>query len=280
MVRVIDFQNEKQILSNVGVDMMGMLMESCDLFVSGRTRLWSLIQDSLLFLIIVWTHSFVVMSIGMVWYVSMESEKAILAFMIVSNFGEIKTTVFKRFDNEKLFTLCRMDIVERVNLLIAAGFILVEDLGQIRQWTFNGDLWMKCGWMLLLESIVDVSKHSVVMNFNGVRPDVYREYLKDIFQTLLQRNGEGTVKKLVFEPVGSCILFLRVLISSLSVGNVGWFFRMVVIVSVFFGLFVVKILLGLFLEAIANWYLRYFESNYGSLNLFKTKQISPTTSSA
>jgi len=45
----------------------------------------------------------VVMSIAMVCYMSMEIETTVLAFMIISNSGQIKTTVFKRFDSNELF---------------------------------------------------------------------------------------------------------------------------------------------------------------------------------
>jgi len=43
------------------------------------------------------------MSIAMVCYMSMEIETTVLAFMIISNSGQIKTTVFKRFDSNELF---------------------------------------------------------------------------------------------------------------------------------------------------------------------------------
>lgn len=261
-----------QILCNVGVDVMAMLMESCELYCTGRTGLMSLLLDAWLFLIVTWVHSFVVMSSAMVWYVSMESERAILTFMIISNFGEIKTTVFKRFDTKKLFVLCRMDVVERVNLFIAVLFIIIEDLGQLGQWTLNKDILIKCALILLLESIVDITKHSVVVNFNGTRPGIYREYLKDLFQNLQQFQGEGTIKKLMLEPIGPAVLLLRVFLSALAIGGISVRLKAVIAVLFISVLFFLKLLLGWFLQVSAVWYLQYFDAHYGNSDLLETKQ--------
>ena len=256
-------------MCNVGVDVMAMLMESCEVYCAGRSNLKSLSLDALLFLIMAWVHSLVVMSTAMVWYVSMESERAILTFMIISNFGEIKSTVFKRFDTNKLFVLCRMDIVERVNLFVAALFIVVEDLGQVGHWTANRDILIKCTLILLLESIVDITKHSVVVNFNSIRPGIYREFLRDLFQDLLSSRGEGTVKKLILEPNGPSILLLRVFVTALAVGGSAMIVRCLVAAVMFGCLFFLKFLMGWCLQLTAVWYLQYFEMHYGDR---KTKQ--------
>lgn len=235
-------------------------MESCQSYCLGRCHLLSLAFDALLFSIFAWLHSLVVMSIAMVWYVSMESDQAILAFMIVSNFGEIKTTVFKRFDSEKLFVLCRMDVVERLNLLLAAAFIVVEDWGQIGDWTINSEILYKCASILVLESIVDVVKHSVVVNFNGIPPGIYRTYLRDRFQKLLEDHGESTVDALVFEPIGPAILFLRVISSALFIGNRPRVLQWCMAMGVFVVLLIWKLIMGWSLQLGAEWYLQYSKS--------------------
>ena len=250
-------------MSNVGVDVIRMLTESCELYCSGRTAWFSLVFDSLLFMLMAWLHSLIVMSIAMVWYMSMESEKTILAFMIISNFGEIKTTVFKRFDTKKLFILCRMDIIERVNLFIAALFIVVEDLGQVGVWTMNRDILINCGAILILESVVDIIKHSVVVNFNSVRPGIYREYLKDICQSHLEYGEQGSVEKLVFEPIGPTILLSRVVFSALTVGSRSQRVQLPCLLVFLLLLSAAKLLIGWCLHLGTVWYVRYFESRYG-----------------
>lgn len=255
-------------MSNLGVDIIAIFSESCDLYYEARTGIWSLSFDCVLFFVVCTLHSVIVLSIAMVWYVALESEKAILSFMLISNFGEIKTTVFKRFDWSKTISLCRLDIVERTNLVIAALFIAVEDLGQTGKWTFNSDLIFNCFLILFLESLVDMIKHSVVVNFNGTPPEIYREYLKEFTQGLIQTRGLGTFKKVVFEPLGPAMVVLRIFVAALSIGNKheSLMDGVKTYGLAFCVLLLARLCLGWSLQLIAVWYQNHHAKHYRTSN--------------
>eukprot|EP00210_Caulerpa_lentillifera_P003815 g3644.t1 len=259
----------EKILSNIGVDILGIFSESCDLYYEAKTSFLSLCFDCVLFFIVSILHSVVVLTIAMVWYVALESEKAILSFMIISNFGEIKTTVFKRFDTSKIISLCRLDIVERTNLVIAALFIAVEDLGQTGKWTFNSDLIFKCFLILILESLVDMIKHSIVVKFNGTSPGIYQEYLKDFTQSLIQTRGLGLSSSLVFEPLGPAMVVLRILVTALSISSRKHstpLSGLITYGTVFCVLLLIRLCLGWSLQIVALWYQNYHTKYYSTSN--------------
>lgn len=76
------------------------------MFCISEAGLGALFADTMVAMATVWLHSLVIMCSAMVWYVAMASSRtSVIGFLIVSNFGEIKSTVMKRVDPAKLFIL-------------------------------------------------------------------------------------------------------------------------------------------------------------------------------
>lgn len=68
-----------------------------------RPKYFQLIFDGIMVFLVTFFHSIILIMIAMIWYVAIDlSSDAFMAFVIVCNFGEVKGTVFKRFDAKKL----------------------------------------------------------------------------------------------------------------------------------------------------------------------------------
>lgn len=115
-------------------------------------------------------------------------------------------TVLKRFDASKLFTLACQDMVERFHLLLILAFVLAEEMGSSGHRLPNRQLlvqvgcrcrelgpeadvlplrhggrilktvgphchfcWVQCGTIFMAEVVIDVVKHAVLGQQNGIR---------------------------------------------------------------------------------------------------------------
>jgi hypothetical protein len=58
--------------------------------------------------------------------------QALLTLLISNNFAEMKTSVFKRFDQKLLFQLTCADMVERFKLLLFLFLITILNVVQVR----------------------------------------------------------------------------------------------------------------------------------------------------
>jgi hypothetical protein len=72
-------------------------------------------------------HTMIMLTHAVTLSVAINSHtNAMLLVLISNNFGEIKGHVFKRMDADKLFSVARMDIVERVHLSICLLFVAAQ----------------------------------------------------------------------------------------------------------------------------------------------------------
>ncbi|VWU51481.1 cyclic amine resistance locus protein [Hepatocystis sp. ex Piliocolobus tephrosceles] len=109
------------------------------------------------------------------------SESTMFLILVMSNFAEIKSTVFKKFTKISLFTIVASDAVERFYLFIDAFLVLLKMSTAYR--TQNSFLsitsWLSI--ILLLEVGVDWCKHSYLLKYNKLKSESLNRY----FQTLL-----------------------------------------------------------------------------------------------
>merc|ERR1719313_2942003 len=56
------------------------------------------------------------------------SSSAVFLIIVTNNFGEIKSTVFKRYDGKGLFPIVTSDVVERFYLVLDIIFVLMRIL--------------------------------------------------------------------------------------------------------------------------------------------------------
>ncbi|ANQ08007.1 Uncharacterized protein PCOAH_00021620 [Plasmodium coatneyi] len=109
------------------------------------------------------------------------SESTMFLILVMSNFTEIKSTVFKKFSKTTLFTIVASDAVERFYLFIDAFLVLLKMSTAYRTQNsfFSISSWLII--ILLLEVGVDWCKHSYLLKYNNLDSDSLNKY----FHTLL-----------------------------------------------------------------------------------------------
>ena len=210
-----------------------------------------LLADALVAGAIVTAHAFVLLAHGVALSVAMHSKRGstLLALTFASNFVEIKSAVFKRYDGRKLYTLACQDCVERFHLLAALAFVLVEAAAAGRGgagsaaepsphsavsaasaspaspassfsfWSRPDPLLLaRCGHVFAAEVAIDVIKHAVLSKFNEVRPGMYREFARDVAAAAADGGGRGQshalYRRLLFDPLAPAALAVRMLVTA------------------------------------------------------------------
>ncbi|KAK9367284.1 eukaryotic membrane protein family-domain-containing protein [Lipomyces kononenkoae] len=128
---------------------------------------------------------------------------ALLTLLLSNQFGEIKGTVFKKFERENLFQLTCADISERFQLWVMLLIIGLRNIVEIsasstgiipQSWkgmnTILGAFFGPAIVVLGSEVCVDWLKHSYIAKFNKLKPKVYNRFLDVLCRDLL-RNGHG-----------------------------------------------------------------------------------------
>jgi hypothetical protein len=106
------------------------------------------------------------------------SDEALLTVLILNNFAELKSFVFKKFDNNNLFQLACSDITERFQITL---FLMTIMFVAVTQNDFNWNE-LAPGFIRILalmafgESIADSVKHAFINKFNSISPDVYEDF--------------------------------------------------------------------------------------------------------
>ena len=201
-----------------------------------------LLADSLVAGAIVTAHAFVLLAHGVALSVAMHSKRGstLLALTFASNFVEIKSAVFKRYDGRKLYTLACQDCVERFHLLTALAFVLVEaaaagkggggsaaepaagaasSSSSFSFWSRPDTLLLtRCGHVFAAEVAIDVIKHAVLSKFNEVRPGMYREFARDVASAAADERPRGhshaLYRRLLFDPLAPAALVIRMLVTA------------------------------------------------------------------
>ncbi|OQR82328.1 hypothetical protein ACHHYP_16223 [Achlya hypogyna] len=106
------------------------------------------------------------------------SSTSLLTLLISNNFAELKTSVFKKFEEQNLFQIACSDIVERFKLMLIIGLILLQSDGK--------DVADGTAMVLLAEMLIDWFKHAFITKFNQIPPTVYSK-----FMTILCRDVSG-----------------------------------------------------------------------------------------
>ncbi|OQS00931.1 hypothetical protein THRCLA_05817 [Thraustotheca clavata] len=106
------------------------------------------------------------------------SSTSLLTLLISNNFAELKTSVFKKFEEQNLFQIACSDIVERFKLMLIIGLILLQSDGK--------DVADGTAMVLMAEMLIDWIKHAFITKFNQIPPSVYSK-----FTTILCRDVAG-----------------------------------------------------------------------------------------
>lgn len=256
-----------KILGNFGVDVLEALSGTCTLVSSGTGSVWQLLSDFLIAACISGFHTVVLMCQALVFAVAMNSKKnALLALLIASNFVEIKGTVYKRMDTNKLWSLLCMDIVERFHLVVAMVFVMVEDMDSSSSWVPSTSTVWDCIQILLWEVVIDIIKHAVLGKFNDLRPGIYREYMRDLCVDILGKQSHNVHKLVTFHPLASAALFVRMALTLLFLrSDQAWTTgtRLLIAAGAWWVLSCLKPWFGYMLKVASHHYICYYNQNCG-----------------
>lgn len=146
---------------------------------------------------------------------------ALFTLLLLSQFSEIKSTVFKKFDREGLFQNTCLDLTERFQMLIFLFLIGLRNLietdlnqGLIPKFWKNVDLFGSISVFLSptilvvgLELLVDWLKHSYIVKYNHFNPKIYERFLNVLSNDFLYLNhkdsGVLNLEENVFREINS-----------------------------------------------------------------------------
>lgn len=128
------------------------------------------------------------------------SSNQIFMIIITNNFGEIKSTVFKRYAESALFPIVASDIVERFYLLCDIMFVLTRlsispQTGSYSNW----EMWSWFCWLVCLEILTDWVKFALIAKFSELKAEtleIYRDVLiADVLMCRYPSVGTGVLSK-------------------------------------------------------------------------------------
>ncbi|KAJ1293885.1 hypothetical protein BS78_01G103600 [Paspalum vaginatum] len=205
-------------------------------------------------------HSFVLLAHGITLSACIIAHNnALLALLVSNNFAEIKSNVFKRVSKENLHNLVYYDIIERFHITAFLVFVLAQNIVEAEGPWF-GSFLINASLVFLCEVLIDAIKHSFLAKFNEIKPAAYSEFLEDLCKQILNDKSDDRQKDLTFIPLAPACVVIRVLApvyaTLLPAGPFIWRIFWILLWSVltYFMLAIFKILVGLILRCLANWY--------------------------
>ena len=82
------------------------------------------------------------------------------AILISNAFVEIKGTVFKKWDVNRLEKMTIQDVVEQYTITTCIMFILLENMLHVQSWVPSLSALKWCSLILVSEVVIDMLKHS------------------------------------------------------------------------------------------------------------------------
>ncbi|KAF4139166.1 Eukaryotic membrane protein family [Phytophthora infestans] len=113
------------------------------------------------------------------------SNTSLLTLLISNNFAELKSSVFKKFEEQNLFQISCSDIVERFKLLTIIGLILLQ--------SSTGDVAWGTAMVWVAEMVIDWLKHAFITKFNQLPPTMYSKFITILCRDLTGWKSEDTI---------------------------------------------------------------------------------------
>eukprot|EP00474_Spongospora_subterranea_P011921 CRZ12379.1 hypothetical protein [Spongospora subterranea] len=160
-------------------------MFGCDLFhraiESDSLRSWKIVLADMGICVAYTVVHITVLYIQIVTLnVAVNSNQAELIVILTStNISEIKGGVLKKFSIINVFQILMGDIVERFQSVIMIGIICahqvsVMEVSDLEEFSYR--ILFVFVWTVCLESAVDCVKHGFINRFNGISPEIYKDY--------------------------------------------------------------------------------------------------------
>ena len=128
------------------------------------------------------------------------SDQSMIAVLVLNNYAEIKSFVFKKFDKQNLFQLSCADITERFNLTLFMATIFFVGVVQA------GEMWREVVYtffttiiiMVFCEASADWIKHAFITKFNGIDSGVYDDYARILRKDVLSSQKDLIIQDRTF----------------------------------------------------------------------------------
>lgn len=179
--------------------------------VQGLALLTRMAIDYLFTLIYVMLHALLLLTWVVTLNVAINTQNnALLTLLVSNNFVELKGAVFKSFKVQNLFQISCSDAVERFQLNIFLGIMLVVTAGDKRLFTTWGVIY-------LCEIIVDWTKHAFVTKFNRIPHRVYRHFSVVICDDMVKTRKHSIVRSIGGSAVSKRVGFVSLPLAALVI---------------------------------------------------------------
>lgn len=142
---------------------------------------------------------------------------ALITLLVSNNFVELKGAVFKSFKVQNLFQIACSDAVERFQMTVFLGVMLIVTSG-------DQTLFSTWGVIFVCEVVVDWIKHAFVTKFNRIPPRVYDQFLLVICDDIATAKSQSVVRSIggsgVSKRIGFVNLPLAALVTRMSMSSV------------------------------------------------------------
>lgn len=127
------------------------------------------------------------------------SDQALITVVILNNFAEIKSYVFKKFDQSSVFSLACSDIIELFQLSLFLGVIALVGYLQGGTSPYSyGIIYLK---FFIGETVADWTKHAFISKFNNIKADVYDDFSASLRDDILQYQNH----KITLDPTHTIV---------------------------------------------------------------------------
>jgi len=114
------------------------------------------------------------------------ADHALVTVLILNNFSEIKSFVFKKFDAQNLFQLACSEVTERFNISLFLVSIMAVTMAQEGcSKEIVAPHMQIMGLLLVGEAIADWIKHAFINKFNNINSDVYSDFVRVLRSDIL-----------------------------------------------------------------------------------------------
>ncbi|KAE8993031.1 hypothetical protein PR003_g20735 [Phytophthora rubi] len=178
MIEIFD-----RLFSSLGQDILDSLYYTAKYHPRRVTRMF---LDFTVAIIYVVLHSLLLFAQVVTLNVAVNSSNtSLLTLLISNNFAELKSSVFKKFEEQNLFQISCSDIVERFKLITIISLILLQ--------SSTGDVAWGTAMVWVAEMLIDWLKHAFITKFNQLPPTMYSKFITILCRDLTGWKSEDTI---------------------------------------------------------------------------------------
>ncbi|XP_026821239.1 protein TAPT1 homolog [Rhopalosiphum maidis] len=238
-----------KLFSSFGQDVLDALYWTATEPKTSQRKHFGVLLHFIIAVLYVLLHSIIVLCQATTLNVAINSRrKALLPIMMSNNFVEFNGSVFKKFNKTTLFQLSCNDVRERFNLFILLLMVVVQTIKEY-QWSSESfcELMLNCMYIMILEIIIDWTKHAFITRFNEIDLSVYNEYVlkfandtvKSYYQKAFSDNSDLVARRMGFIPIPLGVVIIKILTRCISFDKL--LLSIIILLSIFICLFTLKI---------------------------------------